>query len=201
MPGFGIGKINDDFHIAGIREVEEGCDVFNRPRSEMLQVEDAELVGPKALLFLQLLIAFITRSAVNVRAISYGFLLVSLVTTLVSLEEVCLPSFEVLNLVASCLDDENEIPLKVIVSFSASCFALPSIPLIVLHSLVRPVFWSMVSTKSLHFCRLCTQIRFWMALLNLGSSFTEVISSVYHVQYLCWYRFLMESVASSRDVV
>ena len=49
--------------------------------------------------------------------------MVSLVTTLVSLEEVCLPSFEVLNcwlnLVASCLDDENEIPLKVIASFSA----------------------------------------------------------------------------------
>ena len=54
-------------------------------------------------------------------------------------------------LVASCLDDENEIPLKVIASFSASRFALPSIPLIVLHSLVRSVFWSMVSTKSLHF--------------------------------------------------
>ena len=52
-----------------------GCDVFNRPRFEMFQVEDAELVGPKALLFLQLLIAFITRSAVNVRAISNGFLL------------------------------------------------------------------------------------------------------------------------------
>ena len=31
------------------REVEEGCDVFNRPRSEMLQVEDAELVGAKGL--------------------------------------------------------------------------------------------------------------------------------------------------------
>ena len=81
--------------------------------------------------------------------------MVSLVTTLVSLEEVCLPSFEVLNcwlnLVASCLDDENEIPLKVIASFSASRFALPSIPLIVLHSLVTSVFWSMVSTKSLHF--------------------------------------------------
>ena len=64
-------------------------------------------------------------------------------------------NFEVLNcslnLVASCLDDENEIPLKVIASFSASRFALPSIPLIVLHSLVRSVFWSMVSTKSLHF--------------------------------------------------
>ena len=101
---------------------------------------------------MQLLIAFITRSVVNVCTISSGFLLVSLVTILVSLEEVCLPSFEVLNcwlnLVASCLDDENEIPLKVIASFSASHFALPSIPLIVLHSLVTSVFWSMVSTKS-----------------------------------------------------
>ena len=131
------------------------------------------LSGPKALLFIQLLIAFITRSVVNVCTISNGFLLVSLVTTLVSLKEVCLPSFEVLNcwlnLVASCLGDENEIPLKVIASFSASRFALPAIPLIVLRSLVRSVFWSMVSTKSLHFFRLCTQIRFWMALFNLGS--------------------------------
>ena len=52
----------------------------------MLQVEMLSLSGPKALIFLQLLIAFITRSAVNVRAISNGFLLVSLVTTQVSLE-------------------------------------------------------------------------------------------------------------------
>ena len=112
------------------------------------------LSGPNALIFLQLLIAFITRSTVNVRAISNGFLLVSLVTTRVSLEEVCLPSFEVLNcwlnLVARCLD--NEIPLKVIASFSASRFALPSIPL-------------MVSTKSLYIFRLCTYIRFWMVSL------------------------------------
>ena len=132
------------------------------------------LLGPKAILFLQLLIYFITRSVVNVHTISNGFLLVSLITTLVSLEELCLPNFEVLNcwlnLVASCLDNENEILLKVIASFSASRFALPSIPLIVLHSLVRSVFCSMVSTKSLHFCHLCTQIRFWMALFNLGSS-------------------------------
>ena len=138
----------------------------------MLQVEMLSLSGPNAVLFLQLLIAFITRSAVNVRAISNGFLLVSLVNTRVSLEEVCLPSFEVLNcwlnLVASCLDNENEIPLKVIGSFSASRFALPSIPLIVLHSLVRSVVWSMVSTKSLHFFRLYTQIRFWMSLFNSG---------------------------------
>ena len=132
------------------------------------------LSGPNALLFLQLLIALITRSAVNVLAISNSFLLVSLVTTRVSLEEVCLPSFEVLNcwlnLVASCLDDENEIPLKAIASFSASRFALPSCPLKVVHSLVRYVFWYMVSSKYLNFCRLCTQVRFWMSLFNLGSS-------------------------------
>ena len=90
---------------------------------------------PKALLFLQLLIAFITRSVVNVRIISNG----SLVTTLVSLEEVCLPSFELL------------------------------------------VELGMVSTKSLHYCRVCTHIRFWMALFNLGrlgevGSLMEVIS-------------------------
>ena len=77
------------------------------------------------------------------------FLFVSLVTNRVSLEEVGLPSFDVLNcwlnLVASFLDDENEIPLKVIASFSPSRFALPSIPLIVLHRLVTSVFWSKVS--------------------------------------------------------
>ena len=161
------------------------------------------LSGPKALLFLQLLIAFITRSVVNVRTISNGFLLVSLVTTLVSLEEVCLPSFEVLNcwlnLVASCLDDENEIPLKVIASFSASRFALPWIPLIVLHSLVTSVFWSMASTKSPFFPFVHTDavldgfIQSWQFRWG-GVSFTEVISSVHHVQYLCWYSFLMESV-------
>ena len=31
------------------REVEEGFDVFNGPRSDMLQVEDAEFVGAKGL--------------------------------------------------------------------------------------------------------------------------------------------------------
>ena len=41
--------INDNFHIAGIRQVEYGCDVFNGPRSVMLQVEDAEFVGAKGL--------------------------------------------------------------------------------------------------------------------------------------------------------
>ena len=87
----------------------------------MLQVS---LSGPKALLFLQLLIALLTRSVVNVCAISKDLLFVSLVTNRVSPEEVCLPSFDVLNLAAICLDDENELPLKVIASFSVSRFAL-----------------------------------------------------------------------------
>ena len=93
-----------------------------------------------------------------VGVISIDFLLVSLVTNWVSLEEECLPSFEVLNcllnLAASCLDDENKIPLKVMASFSAVRFALPSIPLILLHCLVRSVFWSMFSIK-FQFFRLC----------------------------------------------
>ena len=104
------------------------------------------LPGPKALLFLQLLIFLLTRSVVNVCAISKYFLFVSLVTNRVSLEGVCLPSFHVLNcwlnLAEICLDDENELPFKVIASFSASRFALPLIPLMVLHSLVTPVFCS-----------------------------------------------------------
>ena len=137
----------------------------------MLQVEDAEHVGPKGITIATALDYFITRSAVNVRAIFNCFLLVSLVTTRVSLEEVCLPRFVVLNcwLVDSWWDDENEIPLKVIVLFSSSRFALPSIHLIVLHSLFRSVFWSMVSTKSLLFFRLCTRIRLCILLNRLSS--------------------------------
>ena len=104
------------------------------------------LSGPNALLFLQLLIAILTRSAVNVCAISKDFLVVSLCTNRFSHEEVCLPSFDVLivwlNMVACCLDDENELSLKIIASFSASRFALSSIPLMVLHSLVTSVFCS-----------------------------------------------------------
>ena len=114
------------------------------------------LSGPKALLFLQPLIALLTRSVVNVCAISKDFPFVSLVTNRVLLEKVCLSSFDVLNcwlnLVASCLDDENEIPLKVISSFSASRFALPSIPLIVLHGLVTSGPRSQQNLSILAFC-------------------------------------------------
>ena len=90
------------------------------------------LFWPKALLFLLLLIALFTRTTVNVCAISKDFL----ITNRASSEKVCLPSLDVLNcslnLAASCLDDENDIPLKVTASLSASHFALPSISLKVL---------------------------------------------------------------------
>ena len=76
------------------------------------------LSGPKALLFLWLLISLHTRSVVNVCAISKDFLFVSLVTNRVSPAEVCLSRFDMLSRAASCLDDKKEIPLKVIASFS-----------------------------------------------------------------------------------
>ena len=160
------------------------------------------LSGPKALLFLQLLIALLTRSTVNVCAISKDFLFVSLVTNRGWPEEVCLPSFDVLNcwlnMAANCLDDEIKLPFKVIASFSASRFVLPSIPLMVLHSLVTSVFWSRVSTKYqlFSFCG-----RRGGSGCHNSVPFTEVIWSCHHKQYLCWYRFLVESVSSSRDVV
>ena len=54
-------------------------DVLNRSGSEIFQGENAEFVGANALLFLQLLIALVTMSAVKASAISIGFLLVSIV--------------------------------------------------------------------------------------------------------------------------
>ena len=77
-PGFGIGMINDHFHIAGIRQVVTGrlkrvvmYSIALGPRCFRWKM--LSLSGPNALLFLQLLIDFITRSALNVRAISNGF--------------------------------------------------------------------------------------------------------------------------------
>ena len=63
----------------------------------MLQVEDAEFVRAKGLTIPTALDCFLTRFVVNVCAISKDFLFVSLVTNRVSLEEVCLPLFDVLN--------------------------------------------------------------------------------------------------------
>ena len=121
------------------------------------------LSGTKALLFLQLLISLLTRSVVNVCVISKDSPLLLIGSHL----KKCVPSFDVmncwLNLAVICLDDENELPLKVIASFSASRFSLPSIPLMVLHSLVISVFLSKVSKKFLQFCLLCAYMRFWMS--------------------------------------
>ena len=78
MPGFGIVMINDDFHIARIRPVVAErlkrvvmYSIALGPRSFKWKM--LSLSGPTALLFLQLLIAFITRSTVNLRTISNGF--------------------------------------------------------------------------------------------------------------------------------
>ena len=54
LPGFVIGMINDRlpciWNLTGCDcDAEEGGDVFNRSRSEMLEVENAELVGAKCL--------------------------------------------------------------------------------------------------------------------------------------------------------
>ena len=101
LPGFGIGMINEDFHIAGICQV-----VTERLKSTVIysmalgprcfKWKMLNLSEPKALLFLQLLIALLIRSVVNGCAISKDLLFVSLVTNLIQLEEVCLPSFDVL---------------------------------------------------------------------------------------------------------
>ena len=40
-------------------------------------------------------------------------------------------------------------------------------------------------------------LQFWRGAV----SFAEAVSSGHHVQYLCWYRFLVKSVSSGRDVV
>ena len=58
---------------------QEGSDILHHYRSEIFQVEMLSLSEQNAVLFIQLLIAVVTMSAVNVSAISIGFLLVSLV--------------------------------------------------------------------------------------------------------------------------
>ena len=78
LPGFGIGMINADFHIAGIGQV-----VTERlKRAVMYSIalgprffkwKMLSLSGPNAQLFLQLFIALLTRSVVNVCVISKDF--------------------------------------------------------------------------------------------------------------------------------
>ena len=183
----------------------ESGDILNSSRSDIFQVENAEFVRAKCFTISTALDCSRNYVRGDCPSIYISFFLASLITNRVSLEEECLPSFEVLNcllnLVASCLDDENEIPFKVIASFSVMRFALPSIHLIVLHSLVRSVFWSMFSIKFLNFFSVyvhrCVSGCLYSGLAVGSVSFAEVVSSGHHFQYLGWYRFLVESVPSS----
>ena len=89
LPGFGIGMTMDDFQIDGIRQDVTDPRCF---RWKMLS-----LSGPKDRMLLQLLIPLVAWSVVNVTAEVKDFRLISLDTNRVSREEVCLPSFEVVN--------------------------------------------------------------------------------------------------------
>ena len=67
------------------RQQQQQCsEIFNRFGPKMHWVEDAELSGPKARVFLQLLIPLVTWSVVNVTAEVNDFRLISLDTKLVS---------------------------------------------------------------------------------------------------------------------
>ena len=92
----------DDFQIDRIRQdVTEslnsavGYSIPLDPRCFRLKM--LSLSGPKAQVFLQLRIPLVTWCVVNVTAEVNDFRLISLDTNRVSREEVCLPSFEVVN--------------------------------------------------------------------------------------------------------
>ena len=102
LHGFGIGMTMDDFQIDGSRQdVTESLKSAVRysipldPR--YFRWKMLSLSCPKARVFLQLRIPSVTLSVVNVTAEVIYFRLISLDTNQVSREEVCLPSFEVVN--------------------------------------------------------------------------------------------------------
>ena len=102
------------------------------------------------MVLLQLLNPFITWSVVNVTADIIDFRFISLDTSRVSREKVCLPSFDVVNyLLAICFGEDTCESSKVMDSFSAFGDELPSIALIVLHSLEGSALWPSVSTNCL----------------------------------------------------
>ena len=201
LPGFGIGMVNEDFHIVTERlKMAVMYSLALGPRCFKWKI--LSLSRPNGLLFLQLLIVLLTSSMVNICAISKDFLFISLVTNRVLLKEVCLPSFDVLNcwlnLAASCPDDEYELPLKVIahvllfngspqlgdIRFLVQCLnkISPFLPFVCVDAVLHVIIQS------------------WQFRPG-GISFTDVISSCHLIQYLCWCRLLVDSVPSSRDVV
>ena len=84
----------DDFQIDGIRQ-DERYSIPLDPRCFRWKM--LSLAGPDDRVLLQLLIPLVTWSVVNVTAEVKDFRLISLDTNRVSWEEVCLPSFEVVN--------------------------------------------------------------------------------------------------------
>ena len=102
LPGLGIGMTMDYFQINGIRQDVTGSlksavrySIPLDPRCFRWKM--LSFSGPKARVLLQLLIPLVTGSVVNVTAEVKDFRLISLGTNRVSREEVCLPSFEVVN--------------------------------------------------------------------------------------------------------
>ena len=92
----------DDFQIYGIRQdVTESLKNAVRYSIPLdlrcFRWKMLSLSGPKARVLLQLLIPLVTWSVVNVTAEVKDFRLISLDTNRVSREEVCVPSFEVVN--------------------------------------------------------------------------------------------------------
>ena len=168
----------------------------------MLQVEDAEIVGAKRFIISTAPDCFHYyvrgECSCHIQWFSSS-LLMSLLKKYVCPDLNCW-----LNLVASCLDDENEIPLKVILClalFSAinsfnSSPQLDQVSLLVHDFNKGSPFLPFVHTDTV----LDVFIQSWQFRWG-GVSFTEAMSSVHHAQYLYWYRFVMESVTSSRDVV
>ncbi len=164
--------IVDDFQIDGIRQ--ELTESLNKAVRYAIALSPKcfkwkmlSLSGPKALLLLQLLIALVTWSTVNVVAVSIDFRLTSLDTNRVSGLEEYLPSFEVvncrLNLSAILFGEDTGVSSKEMDSFSAVDCDLPSSSLIVRHSFVEPVLLSSVSTNSLHFNFFCAVIALVMS--------------------------------------
>ena len=102
LPGFGIGMTMDDFQIDGIRQdVTESLKSAVRYSIPLDPIcfrwKMLSLSGPMARVLLQLLIPLVTWSVVNVTDEVKYFRLICLDTNRVSQEEVCLPSFEVVN--------------------------------------------------------------------------------------------------------
>ena len=92
----------DDFQIDGIRQdvtksLKSAVRYSIPLNSRCFGWKMLNLSGPKAWVLLQLLIPLVTWSVVNVTAEVKDFRLIFLDTNRVFREEVCLPSFEVVN--------------------------------------------------------------------------------------------------------